>query len=130
MDLRERILIAYDTGQFTRQEVAERFLVSLGMVKKLLAQRQSSGDIAPRHHRAGRKPKITVDHRRQLKEWVQQQPDLTLEELRTRLGVECSLPAIHYVLKAMGLSFKKRHSNRGSRIVPTSRRSASNGGRG
>lgn len=129
MDLRERILIAYDTGQFTRQEVADRFLVSLGMVKKLLSQRQSSGDIAPRHHHAGRKPKITADHQRQLQEWVQEQPDLTLEELRARLGVDCTLPAIHYVLKALGLSYKKRVSNRRNRIVPTSRRSARNGNR-
>jgi transposase len=33
LDLRERILACYDEGESTREEVAERFRVSLGMVK-------------------------------------------------------------------------------------------------
>ena len=35
LDLRERILAAYDAGEGSREEVAHRFRVSLGMVKKL-----------------------------------------------------------------------------------------------
>ena len=34
LDLRERILAAYDQEEGTREEVAHRFRVSLGMVKK------------------------------------------------------------------------------------------------
>ena len=107
LDLRERILAAYDGGEGTRQEVAHRFRVSLGMVKKLLQQRRRTGEIGPLHHRAGRKPKITEGHRRQLERLVRAQPELTLEELRAALGLECSVPAIHYVLKAMNLSLKR-----------------------
>jgi phenylalanyl-tRNA synthetase beta subunit len=33
--------------------------------------------------------------------------DLTLKELRKALGLECTLPAIHYVLRSMGLRYKK-----------------------
>jgi transposase len=36
LDLRERILSAYDSKEGTRDEIAARFRVSLGMVKKLL----------------------------------------------------------------------------------------------
>jgi transposase len=39
LDLRNRIVAAYDAKKRTREEVAKRFKVSLGMVKKLLAQR-------------------------------------------------------------------------------------------
>lgn len=39
LDLRERIIAAYAAQEGTREEVAKRFKVSLGMVKKLLAQR-------------------------------------------------------------------------------------------
>ncbi len=46
-DLRERILAAYDDDEGTREEVARRFRVSLGMVKKLLQQRRRLGDIRP-----------------------------------------------------------------------------------
>src|SRR5476651_2628562 len=100
MDLRERILTAYDQAQGTRAEVALRFRVSLGMVKKLLQQRRRTGDIGPRHHLAGRKP-------RRLPALVARQPDLTLAELRDRLGMACTVPAVHQVLAAMGLTYKK-----------------------
>jgi transposase len=43
-------------------------------------------------------------------------PDMTLKELREALGLECSLPAIHYVLHSMGLTYKKRLSEPASRI--------------
>ena len=52
VDLRERILAAYDQGEATQAEVADRFRVSVGMVKKLVQQRRHTGDIRPRHHRS------------------------------------------------------------------------------
>ena len=119
IDLRERILAAYDAGQATRREIAYRFMVSLGMVKKLLQQRRATGNIAPRHHYSGRKPKITADHHRKLQELVEQSPDMTLEELRAALDVDCTLPAIHYALKELDLSYKKRCSMRRSKTGPT-----------
>jgi transposase len=107
VDLRERILASYDEGEYTLQEVADRYRVSLGMVRKLRAQRQKTGDIRPRHRYSGRKPYFTPDKRRRLGEMIRQRPDLTLEELREALALDCTLPAIHYVLCGMNLSFKK-----------------------
>ena len=46
LDLRERILASYDQEEGTREEIAERYRVSLGMVKKLLQQRRHTGNIA------------------------------------------------------------------------------------
>jgi transposase len=120
LDLRERIVAAYDAGDSTREMVAARFRVSLGMVKKLLQQRRRLGQIGPLHHRAGRKPQILPGHREQFRRHLAATPDLTLAELRTATGLDCTLPAIHYVLAKMGLTFKKRHSGRLSRIGPTS----------
>lgn len=120
LDLRERILAAYDAGNDTRETVAGRYRVSVGMVKKLLQQRRRIGDLRPQHHRAGRKPKIQAADRLQLRQQVTAKPDLTLAELRERTGLKCTLPAIHYVLAKMGLTFKKRHSAPPSRIARTS----------
>jgi len=53
LDLRERILATYDHDEGTRDDVARRFRVSLGLVKKLLQQRRHTGDIAPRHRFSG-----------------------------------------------------------------------------
>lgn len=107
-DLRERIVAAYDRDDGTRQQIAERYDVSLGLVKKLLQQRQRTGDLAPRHRFSGRKPKITRRHERRLRRLVDDHPDMTLQELRDALGVECTPQAIHYVLLRMGLPLKKR----------------------
>lgn len=110
MDLRERILAAYDKGTSTREEVARRFELSLGMVKKLLQQRRRLKDIGPQYHRCGRKARITRDHQRQMRALLARKPDLTLSELREALGLDCTLSALHYVLVKMGLSYKKRRS--------------------
>jgi transposase len=45
LDLRERILTAYDGDDGTREEVGRRFRVSTGMVKKLLLQRRRKGEM-------------------------------------------------------------------------------------
>jgi transposase len=121
LDLRERIVAAYDAGKVTREEVAARFRVSVGMVKKLLQQRRRTGKIGPRHHLSGRKPRILPVHRERLRQALAAKPDLTLAEMRQQLALECSLPAIHYVLAAMGLTYKKRRSMPLNRSARTSR---------
>lgn len=127
IDLRERILVSYDRGEQTREQVARRFYVSLGMVKKLLQQRRHTGDIAPRHHRSGRKPLILASHRQAMGRLLRERPDMTLAELRAALGLDCSLPAIHYALDGLGLTYKKRRSAPASR---TGRMSVAPGGHG
>lgn len=130
MDLRERILTSYDQREGTREEIAQRYRVSLGMVKKLLQQRRRTGDLRPRHHGAGRKPLMVDTHRRRVRELLGKQPDLTLKELRLAVGLRCTLPAIHYALDKLGLTYKKRHSEPASRIVRTSPEPAGLGGVG
>jgi transposase len=115
LDLRERILSTYDRKEGTRLEIAARYRVSLGMVKKLLQQRRRTGDIRPCHYRSGRKPMILPGHEQQMRALLGRKPDLTLQELRQAVALNCTLPAIHYALERMGLTYKKRHS------VPVSR---------
>jgi transposase len=121
LDLRQRILASYDQKEGTREEIAQRFRVSLGMVKKLLQQRRHTGDIACRYDRCGCKPKIVAPHRQKLRELLSRKPDLTLGELRQATQLDCTIQAIHYVLEEMGLTYKKRRSapvNRTGRTSP------------
>ncbi len=123
LDLRQRILSSYDEGEGTRADIAKRFKVSLGMVKKLLQQRRRTGQIGARHAFSGRKAKILPLHRAQLRAALSKKSDLTLKELRQELHLACTLSAIHYVLVEMGLTYKKRHS------APVSRTARSSSGR-
>ena len=128
LDLRERILAAYDGGDTTREAVSRRFRVSEAMVKKLLQQRRRTGEIGPRHYRSGRKPRILPAHRERLRALVLEKPDRTLAELRAALALTCTLPALHYVLAAMDLTYKKRRCMRPSRTGPMSRKRGDAGG--
>jgi transposase len=130
LDLRERIVSAYDKGEGTRDEIARRFRVSLGMVKKLLQQRRKTGDIKPRHHLAGRKKLIVAQHRIAIRQQLKRKPDMTLAELREALSLKCTLPAIHYVLVDMGLTYKKRRSVQPSRTGRTSAKRVAAGSAG
>ena len=104
-----------------------RFRVSLRMVKKLIQQRRHSGDIAPQHHRAGRKPTILESHRDQMNRLLAEKPEMTLEELRIAVELDCTVQAIHIVLGKMGLTFKKRHSAPASKTGPTLPKPANSG---
>jgi transposase len=120
LDLRERIVAAYDIGEGTREEIGRRFRVSLGMVKKLLAQRRRLGEIGPLRYRCGRKPKILQEHRERLRQMLKEKPGMTLEQMRRALSIECTLAAIHHALGAMGLGYKKKRFELLSRTGPTS----------
>jgi transposase len=115
LDLRERILTSHDRKEGTRLDIAARYRVSLGLVKKLLQQRRDTGDIRPQHYRSGRKPKILAGHHERMCTLLGRKPDLTLKELRQALGLACTLPAIHYALQRLGLTYKKRHSTPASK---------------
>ena len=54
-----------------------------------------------------------------MKKLLADKPDMTLEELRAELDLDCSLPAIHYALEDLGLTYKKRRSEPASKIVKT-----------
>jgi transposase len=128
-DLRRRILEAFGRGEGSEPELAARFFVSLGYVKKIRRQQLRTGTMTRVPHRPGRKPKFTEPIRDRLRSWLRQQPDLTLAELQEKLSEQARLgvsrPSLWVVLKKMGLRLKK------SRSTPASgtRRRTGNGGR-
>jgi transposase len=119
-DLRRKFLLAYDRGEETLEELAERFLVSVGWAKKISAQRNRSGQAERLPHHPGRKLRAGAEVQRQVMDWVASQSDLTLVQLQTKLhseaGVSLSLGRIWHLLKRLGLRLKKSHSMPSSAI--------------
>ena len=62
---------------------------------------------------------IVDTHRRQFRTLLGRRTDMTLGELREATGLHCTLPAIHYVLADMELTYKKRHSGPANKIART-----------
>jgi transposase len=107
MDLRKRIVETYDAGEGTRQEIADRFKVSIHMVKKLLSQRRKLGSLEPQNHLCGRKSMFNESDLEWLRETVRKRPDITLEELRQAFNKSCSITTIFKALRKIGASYKK-----------------------
>src|SRR4051794_36286585 len=107
-DLRQRILDTVQRGDGSLCQIARRFLVSVSFITRLLQLHRSTGSLEPRPHGGGNPAVLSSEDLQQLRELVQRQPDATLEELRQRLGVSCSLMTISRALRKLGLPRKKK----------------------
>ena len=114
MDLRERVVDAYDRKTGTQEEIAARFDVSVSWLKKLLRFRRDRGSIAPKPHGGGWTPKFSGEHLEELKKAVEQDPGATLEELLEHSKVKASIMAVHRALKRLDCRRKKVAPRRGA----------------
>jgi len=114
LDLRERVVAAYERGEGTRKEIAERFGVSEGFVKKMLQQHRTTGSLAPLKGR-GRKAAVRGKKVTVLEVFVGRRPDATLAEIRRHLKTACSIVAVSNALKRLGYRRKKSPSTPASR---------------
>jgi transposase len=112
IDLRQKIFQAYERGVGSQRVVAELFGVSVSFVEKLFIQLRSTGSVEPKPHAGGPPSRIDAAARWRLREWLQEQPDLTLAELAERLeqtmSIKVGVPRLCRVLKELGLPRKKK----------------------
>jgi transposase len=111
LDLRQRIVQAYEQGHGTIPEIAEQFSVSIAFVNKMLRQWRVTGDLAPLPHGGGKPPGLSKQQLQLLKRTVQQQGDPSLAELQNLLSereqVNVHLSTISRALSRLGLPRKK-----------------------
>jgi transposase len=114
--LRRKLLVAYEAGAGTLQELAQQFRVSWG--KKIRGhQLQTGRKERPQASHHGPVSRLSEAVREGLRSWLQEQPDLTEAELRERLqtmGVRVCQSRVGQVLREMGLRRKENRSTRRS----------------
>jgi transposase len=88
LDLRERVVSAYEKGSVTLVEIAARFSVGQTFVKKMLRQKRETGSLERLPQRAGAKKALSDPHRKWLARQVKAVPDVTLAELQEQLAKE------------------------------------------
>ncbi len=132
-DLRRKLLEAHEQGQGTLEELAEEFGISLGFAKKISAALRRTGRMERVEQRHGRINRVTPLVQERLREWLRQQPDLTLgelqRELRERMQVPLSIPRLWVVLRQMKLRLKKSRSTPRSRTRRKTGSAVNSGGR-
>jgi transposase len=121
-DLRQRVIDTVERGEGSLRQIARRFLVSLSFVTRLLRHHRETGSVEPKPHGGGRPPALGPADLERLRQLNREQPDATLEELRQRLGVACSLMAISRALRKLKVTRKKKDLHAQERDRPEVKR--------
>ena len=110
-ELRIRVVNAIENGDGTIAEISALFGVGPTFIKKMLRWHRAGEDLAPRHG-GGPVARLQEPERALLRHEVAKQPDVTLEELQSRLAaqrqVTVSRATICRALQQLGLPRKKK----------------------
>ncbi len=111
LDLREKIVHAYETKVGSIRKIAEIFHVNKSTVQNLLRRKRETGSVTPAPARGG-KPSQLIGREQQLRDMVKEQPDLTLSEYcevwEDKTGERLSESTLCRFLKKQGLTLKKK----------------------
>ena len=108
LDLRTRVVTAYDRGEGLQAELAEGFQVSERTIQRLLKQWRETGSIAPKPRSCGRKAKVRGETEKLLRQAVAAMPDASLDELLDHCGVAGSRMCIFRALKRCNITREKK----------------------
>jgi len=123
LDLRKRLVEAVEAGA-TCHAAAERFAVSVSCVIKLLQRWRRKGTLKAKQI-GGYRQLTLAPHEALVRVLLQEQPDLTLPELRAELAREGV--QVGRFLEARAITLKKSRSTPPSRTGRTSRPRAKRG---
>ena len=116
--VRRRIVQLYEQDCSTA-EIAEVFGVCESGVRRVRQRLRERGTLEPLPRTCGRRPMMTPDVERRIRNHVARQPDATREEIRSALGLTVSLQSISKWFKRLGLPLKKSRCTPPSRTGPT-----------
>jgi len=89
-DIRTRVINAYQNHEGSQRQIANRFNVSLGFVRKLLKRYRDTGNFAPREH-VGPTSKIDRNSLQLILHMVDANPSFPLSRLCEQLAQERQL---------------------------------------
>jgi transposase len=111
LDLRQKVVAAYERGEGSIDEIASFFSVGPTFVKKMLRLNHEGSDLSPLPHGGGHTPKLSDKHLQLLRAEIARNNDVTIEELREllrkKVGVDVSQPTVSRVLARINLPRKK-----------------------
>ncbi|MDB6068923.1 MAG: putative insertion sequence transposase protein [Verrucomicrobiales bacterium] len=114
MDLRERLVAGRQRGQ-SADELSRIFGLSKRSVERYWKRLNQDGTLEAKARGGYRRSRLE-DHDGQLLQWIDEAPDLTLAELRSRLFAELAISigttALWHRLEKLGLTFKKNAARR------------------
>jgi putative transposase len=111
-DLRIRVIKAIELGKQSKPEIAQHFSVSLYFIYSLWSHYQATGSVKPKQIGGYVKPKVNKVGEEHIKEWLENNPDLTLEQLCDRyeehFSVKMGTSSMDRALKRAKITVKKK----------------------
>jgi transposase len=112
VDLRERVVRAFEVGEMTDHEVAALFGIGEATVHRWKRRHRETGSLDPLPHKSGNPPRVSPEQWQLVQHIVKEEPDLTIpevaEEFWRRSGTKVSCSAMGHTLRQLGLTRKKR----------------------
>lgn len=110
-DLRTRVIDAWNAKEGTQAQLAERFKVSESFVKRVLRRFRTSGEKEAKPRGATVAPTIDEAALKLVQNWIEQKPDILLQELCEKLavqqGIQVSQPTMCRAVQRLRMSHKK-----------------------
>ena len=111
IDLRQKIVEAYNNQEGSQRQLAKRFRVSLSFVHSLLQRYHQVGTVEPKAHGGGNPPKLSPEQIKIVEQLVAEDNDATLKELclllQQRTQVKVSLATMGRMVLCLKLTRKK-----------------------
>ena len=112
LDLRQKILSAWQNKENTQRDLAKRFKVSLSFVRDFLRRYRETNEIAARPQGGDRRCKIKGENEELVKAIIKKQNDIYLREIKDNLqesnGLKVSVSALSRTVKRLELGRKKK----------------------
>lgn len=111
IDLRTKIFDAYQNGEGSYRDLAQRFNVSLSFIYSLFKLFKETKNIKPKHG-GGKKPLIDEDGYCFIRKLVLSKPDITLQEIcdeyEKNKKIKLSISVMCVALKKLNFNRKKK----------------------
>ena len=106
-EARELLVEAYEkTGN--AKEVAECFKVDKSTVYRLSRQKKATGSVKLRTNKRGRKPLLSPLDLSNIDKAIQEQPDITIDEIIEKLDLHVANETVRKAVIKMGYVYKKK----------------------
>ncbi len=106
-EARELMVEAYEENHDAKA-IAKIFHVSTSTVTHLATKKRRTGSVALQLHTRGRKKKLTQENLDAIKKLVDEQSDITIEEIIERLSLQVGYSTVERALWDMGFRRKKK----------------------
>ena len=106
-EVRELMVKAYEKSH-NATEVARNFSVSRGTVYEYVNRKKNNQSLEVKTSQRGRKSKLTQNNLDDIKNAINQQPDITIHEITETLALPVSDETVRREVVKMGFVYKKK----------------------